>query len=499
MVRRLRFCASCHKKFISKASTHLECGQCIGKRQASTSAATTSTPRAAPIPQCQPVSVKPRGISSCNTYEECGFLQTAKRARNDAGTAATAATTTPLPIDTTSRQNDHGEDLSLKNSANSVPKIVGAASAEVTPHMTAKKDTSHQDLVNICDDSSATSEKSGVSEGLDEFHCTQLWDGDKDDDNDDASHDFDNDDASQWSNNNDSGEIAQHDPGENANKEIIHLNEALLPPTSDARCLAVTTKTKESPPPATISAKNANESEEMCFICGSSFDRITSGLTGRLQHIKRCAKKYGVTARDVRINDDDDAFTTTNASTDDARRKMPPPCNAENDDTNKKPAAITNPYATKNMQRANLKWHGDAEEDLKYASATSAPTPTYGQTSGTVVPPLQGGATKQTALKQFFTAPLRSLNSVLVANAKRVAKTADILNAAGKLLSNKQTGGQQGGKGKRRRWIGAKRDPVSSLFPMGVCNAIENMRRSIIRKICTTMYPLTLSRGPTAL
>jgi DNA cross-link repair 1A protein len=137
-----------------------------------------------------------------------------------------------------------------------------------------------------------------------------------------------------------------------------------------------------------------------CFICGCSFERISTGYKGRLNHIKRCSKKHGVTASDMKYNDDDEHFQASSTTT--------------------APFNPNNPYTS-----TRDTWHGDAEEDLKLA----------GEAPG-----------KQTTMTAFFEAPIKSLNNVLMAGAKRVSKTGDLLLA---VAQKKQ---QSGGTAKKKGW-----------------------------------------------
>jgi DNA cross-link repair 1A protein len=58
---------------------------------------------------------------------------------------------------------------------------------------------------------------------------------------------------------------------------------------------------------ASSNDKNNNELLS-CNICGISLAHIQSGWNGRLNHIKRCAKKHHYTAKDTRFNDDYELF-----------------------------------------------------------------------------------------------------------------------------------------------------------------------------------------------
>jgi hypothetical protein len=213
--------------------------------------------------------------------------------------------------------------------------------------------------------------------------------------------------------------------------------------------------------------KKNTENNEICFICGSSFSRITSGLKGRLNHIKRCAKKHGVTAHEIRLNDDSDAFTKQQQEDADSTSTSLTKTNSENENSKKYAAGIVNPYLkTPDQNNNNVsevpKWHADAAQDLSLADATTVDTmPVIASSSvgpkgvnKTAVPQ----KTKQTSLTNFIQAPLRSLNNVLLTSAKRNAKTGEI-NA-----SKKQQQQQQGtgSNGKRGRW-GRKRQEYAKV------------------------------------
>jgi hypothetical protein len=138
-------------------------------------------------------------------------------------------------------------------------------------------------------------------------------------------------------------------------------------------------------------------SDNICFICGSDFGTLSTSLKGRLNHLKRCSKKHGVSARDVKLNDDAEDFV-----------RKPTAAATISTDSN-------NPYVRKDDM-----WHAGADVDLALANhgdvtdvSARAPKPT----------------TKQTTMSNFFQMPVRSLNNVLLAGARRVAKSANVLSA----------------------------------------------------------------------
>ena len=125
-----------------------------------------------------------------------------------------------------------------------------------------------------------------------------------------------------------------------------------------------------------VATKTVADSSQTCFICGISL----TDRKRRLDHIKRCSKRHGVTARDVRLNDDVELFTN-------------------NDDQVVRPAPATasvNPY----LRRKN-DWHGDSVADLAVGS-------TNHHTGG---------------INNSNKAGAPSLNQMLMAGARRAAKT----------------------------------------------------------------------------
>jgi Metallo-beta-lactamase superfamily len=117
---------------------------------------------------------------------------------------------------------------------------------------------------------------------------------------------------------------------------------------------------------ATVKQQATNE--DVCYVCGTDL----RSLKDRVSHIKRCSKKHGVTAKDVRIDDDTELFVGEGESR--------PPCAT---------GSPINPYQRKSHQ----KWHG-------------------------------GGATNNDPRATATTG--RTVNQILMAGARRVAKTKQI-------------------------------------------------------------------------
>lgn len=161
-------------------------------------------------------------------------------------------------------------------------------------------------------------------------------------------------------------------------------------------------------------------SDDACFICGSDLKKknLSTGLKGRLNHLKRCAKKYGVSARDVKLNDDSELFVAEDTA-------KP----AENDNDNS----------------VALEWHEDAATDLALANRDQRNGFFGENVANQKVPATTKSATKQTTVGIFFKMPVRSLNNVLLAGAKRMAKTTELLTA------NKDVNASNGRNQKRKR------------------------------------------------
>ena len=150
---------------------------------------------------------------------------------------------------------------------------------------------------------------------------------------------------------------------------------------------------------------------DICFICGTSLSR----LKRRIDHIKRCSKKHGITGRDVRLVED-----ATKFSSDISKGVAESPCTEEDN------------------------WHGDAEEILKLTNQSenttsrstlkesSWPISAYDAKSGKFVPP----------------ASTRNLNNVLMAGSRRLEVIAKTTNKRGDI--------ERGGGYKKARYNGRK-------------------------------------------
>eukprot|EP00980_Cylindrotheca_fusiformis_P011974 scaffold2830_cov131-Cylindrotheca_fusiformis.AAC.95 len=207
--------------------------------------------------------------------------------------------------------------------------------------------------LNGSEDKEDEDDKGNGSEGEDEIHCTQM-DLEFDDEDDD----------------------------EPKNIPLETTKPCDLPPTFPPQ-----TNPEDAP-----SVKPSDN--DICFICG--VDLTT--LKRRVDHIKRCSKKHGITGRDVKINNDHEEFVAP---------------------TTTDPVSVANPYNKEND------WHGDSVQALRLGATAQHDDATTITTT-----------TKQTSLSSFFKAPIQNVNNVLLAGARRVSKAAELTTK--RKPSNKQ-------------------------------------------------------------
>jgi len=258
----------------------------------------------------------------------------------------------------------------LQNSSSSSDK--GILSKEAVPQAAEADDKED-------DDCSSDSEGSaGGSEGGDEIHCTQLHPEDEDD-----------------------YEVVPAPNGKENQATTLDITEERPPQEEDIPICSVignvTSKDKTM----------TTECEDICFICGQSL----VNLKHRLNHIKRCSKKHSIKGRDVMVDTEADIFveveeaaTTNKQST---TTILLPPSHNDN-----------NPYTRQST------WHGDASLTLKLAEQTCAPV-----SNGSISSNTSSTALKQASLNAFLNNPIRNLNNVLLAGARKLTKQAQIKSA----------------------------------------------------------------------
>jgi hypothetical protein len=279
----------------------------------------------------------------------------------------------------------------------------------VTPTIEAPSPTP---VIDLCEDENEFfndnendegSEAAG-SEGGDDFHCTQIIDEENDDN------------ANEGVNNDE--DPCQEEPetcmlgGKDESSKELTLPEQ--PPSAP--------KEQQPAQQASINNPKNDNDNDVCFICGTSLSK----LKRRLDHIKRCSKKHSITGRDVKLNDDHETYT---------KQKEKP--SATNNNNN------NNPYTKETS------WHGDATLALRLAEQDTASSSTNNQCTTTT---RKNNHAKQTSLTSFLQVPVRSVNNVLIAGARRISKVKEVvaLKKSNNKEPNAQGGSERGGWMNRR-------------------------------------------------
>jgi len=151
-----------------------------------------------------------------------------------------------------------------------------------------------------------------------------------------------------------------------------------------------------------------------CFICNADLSRIQTGLKGRMNHIKRCGKKYGIRAGD--------GTGETNL------------CDTE-------VFGLDANTSTVSSASVKSRWHENAETELAMAIET--------QRDGKHRDP----SSMQQPINSYFARPVRSLDKVLLQGARNVAKKQKIAVKckASSASSTSTARGRRGGGGWKRR------------------------------------------------
>lgn len=210
------------------------------------------------------------------------------------------------------------------------------------------------------------------SEGGDEVHCTQL-------------------------------ELEVNEDDEEDDENLISLlNSPSDHPVEERKEITSNHSTQQVASIGTTREKSV-DGGDICFICGVSLKT----LKRRMVHIKRCAKKHAITGRDVKIDTENDMFAE-----------------AENEKirifaARQEPSSV-NPYLRQSS------WHGDANLTLKLATESTA----QNQMRSPTIPSRKQGAVNQSSLDSFLIKPIRNLNNVLLAGARRLTKQAEIKAAS---------------------------------------------------------------------
>lgn len=156
----------------------------------------------------------------------------------------------------------------------------------------------------ILDQSSRESPNDDGSEAVDDVNCTQLDEIEEEDDD----------------------------------QPILHLVRRKNARTSPPQVELVMSPENDDNNQVTLLEATKDTKMETCLICGSSLVHILT-YNGRLQHVKRCSKKNGVVAKDVRMDVEIEIIARPTSS---------------------------NPTKPSNV------WHGDAQNDLNSPNANKS-------------------------------------------------------------------------------------------------------------------------------
>ncbi|KAL3935950.1 MAG: hypothetical protein SGBAC_008637 [Bacillariaceae sp.] len=244
-------------------------------------------------------------------------------------------------------------------------------------------DNDNEVTLEILDDGlDDDSDDAGVSEGEDEVHCTQL------------PNDSDG-----------GGDEKEEEANSTATFHPVHDQQEESKVANDNVRNEINENCTELHEQTTIRASFQSSEKDICFICGADLTKIKR----RVDHIKRCSKKHGITGRDVKINNDHEEFIDMN--------------HLEQNDAAK---PTNNPYS----KFREKDWHGNAnkvlQEEANNGGAWSSAA-TSAQSATTSISQNQG-ATRQMSLASFVTIPMRNLNNVLMGGARRISKVDEIVN-----------------------------------------------------------------------
>lgn len=158
---------------------------------------------------------------------------------------------------------------------------------------------------------------------------------------------------------------------------------------------------------SSLAASYKNANMWICSSCGADLMALKSGEQGRINHVKRCSKKFGLQAKDVRFDDDYELFTTNNKVA--TASSTTSTINTGIHDNPKLAAAPTesssrvNPYLQKHI------WHGDtpAAASDSVVSKTSDPS-TMSSTQNAMDLLMAGARRKATEVNQKQQQPVQT-------------------------------------------------------------------------------------------
>ena len=250
------------------------------------------------------------------------------------------------------------------------------------------------------------------SEGGDDFHCTPIIESQDCEDHQEEDiveplQDQNHDSFEKTHSTN-----GQHTKLEARSRTNPPFKNQPLPPIASEEAKEETTASTATSHTIT----KPSSSSDVCFICGADLSR----LKRRIDHIKRCSKKHGITGRDVRL------VTNENA----------PNILSPNSTTKSIPNKNTATPPTKDKIPSS--WHGDAESLLKLTKqdqCQSIPGVHLSKPNETTKSVSSWAASGYNAKSGTFVAPssTRNLNNVLMAGSRRLQVTARAAHKRGEI------------------------------------------------------------------
>jgi DNA cross-link repair 1A protein len=247
--------------------------------------------------------------------------------------------------------------------------------------------------------------------------------------------------------------------------KVSEIRNDIKPATSNITSYDTTKKSVLSltaSPLATTDVKQQSSLQNPayeCLVCGKSLTHIQS-VQGRLNHLKRCSKKNHVQAKDIKEYDDMQDLSSSPQQPALSVASATPSCSTISGRSSHVPLHASS-------------WHGRAAEDLHLAGEADYPDD-VNTGSGSIAPSFSNSTattstTAQSKLTSFFQRPIKSLNKVLLAGAKRLAKQSDIASKAAATPAPKQ------GRGNNSLGNKKPRTSYSNSSKPGTCPAYKRI------------------------
>ena len=195
------------------------------------------------------------------------------------------------------------------------------------------------------------------------------------------------------------------------------INNILRGPTETTNRKIPPSKLSSTTTATATKGTTADSNDDVCFICGKSL----VGMKHRVDHIKRCTRKFGISGRDVRQEDDDGGGDLTIVA------------GESTTSTSKSEKKIFNPYSPSKRQSD---WHGDAKTML---TLTDNHQPTSSMVTTSTTSMVQSSITKT-----FQQVRPRNALNVLLAGARKQAKEESIFKKRAAAFADTKDGGENG-------------------------------------------------------